>query len=488
MITWMQRHKKWLITTIWVSTIAFVGAGFVGWGSYDFGKSQGAVALVGNKEVKFSALQNEYNNVYNQYSKMFGGQFNQEMAEKLKLQDVALNAIIQKYLLLNYADELGLDATKKDIAKELVQMDAFVVNGKFDKATYIKVLSQNRTTPADFEERIKEDIILRKVQDLFITETSQEELVNLSKLFMLEDELKIKIIDGATLNPQIDDNMIKTYWEKNKNKYMSEPSYEIQTYTTAIDNTKTHSDEDIKAYYDINKFDYTKEDGKLQTLEEAKDKINFDLNAKASKKVALKAYLKLKKNTKEFTNTISLYESKFPYDKEVIQNIKNAKVGTVLKPFVYNKEFIIAKLVKKVDPKPLSFEKAKNLAKNDLANSLKQTALQDSANKELKNFTGENIGFISSKSAANIKGLTLQEAQQFLTKLFTSSSKTGIITINNKAIVYEILQSKLGDDLLATQRSIKDSIQKLKSNEIMKNLLEKLRMKYEVYSYKDQGK
>ena len=46
MITWMQRHKKWLIITIWISTIAFVGAGFVGWGAYDFGKSQGTIAKV----------------------------------------------------------------------------------------------------------------------------------------------------------------------------------------------------------------------------------------------------------------------------------------------------------------------------------------------------------------------------------------------------------------------------------------------------------
>ncbi len=488
MITWMQRHKKWLITTIWISTIAFVGAGFVGWGSYDFGKSQGAVAVVGDKEVKFSALQNEYNNIYNQYAKMFGNQFNKEMADKFKLQDVALDTIIQKYLLLNYAQDLGLDATKKDIAKELVQMKAFIVNGKFDKATYIKVLNQNRTTPAEFEERIKEDIILKKVQNLFLVDTTKNELVSLSRLFMLEDELKLKIIDGNTLNPQITDEKIKSYWEKNKTKYMSEPSYEIQTYTTPIDNTKQHSAEDIKAYYDTNKFDYTKEDGKLQTLEEATPKINFDLNAKASKKVALKAYLKLKKNTKEFTNTTTLFESKFPYNAENIQNIKDAKVGTVLKPFVYNKEFIIVKLVKRIKPQPLNFEQSKELAKIDLAKSLKSMALQDEANKELKNFTGTNIGFISSKSADKIQGLDLTEAQEFLTKLFTTTKKTGIIMVNNKAIVYEILQSRFGDDLLAKEDTIKNSIQGLKNNEIMKNLIDKLRMQYEVYSYKDQGK
>ena len=60
MIEWMQRHKKWLIVTIWISTIAFVGAGFVGWGSYDYGKSDSTVAIVGDKEVPLNDLQSEY--------------------------------------------------------------------------------------------------------------------------------------------------------------------------------------------------------------------------------------------------------------------------------------------------------------------------------------------------------------------------------------------------------------------------------------------
>ncbi|WP_416829360.1 SurA N-terminal domain-containing protein, partial [Helicobacter ganmani] len=47
MIGWMQKHKKYLIITIWISTIAFVGAGFVGWGSYSFSSTSNAVAVVG---------------------------------------------------------------------------------------------------------------------------------------------------------------------------------------------------------------------------------------------------------------------------------------------------------------------------------------------------------------------------------------------------------------------------------------------------------
>lgn len=89
MITWMQRHKKWLVITIWISTIAFVGAGFVGWGSYDYGSKGGVVATVGNKEVTVEEYQQEYSNLYGEYSRMFGPMFSKELAQQLRLEDIA---------------------------------------------------------------------------------------------------------------------------------------------------------------------------------------------------------------------------------------------------------------------------------------------------------------------------------------------------------------------------------------------------------------
>ncbi len=98
MISWMQRHKKWLVITIWISTIAFVGAGFVGWGSYDYGSKGGTVAVVGDREISVDEYQREYSSLYDQYARIFGNQFNQEMADKLKLKQVAYNTVIQKIL------------------------------------------------------------------------------------------------------------------------------------------------------------------------------------------------------------------------------------------------------------------------------------------------------------------------------------------------------------------------------------------------------
>ena len=228
MITWMQRHKKWLVITIWISTIAFVGAGFVGWGAYDFGKSQGAVAKVGDREISFAQLNNEYSNLYNQYSKMFGEQFNKEMAKQLKLEEAAYNSLIQKNLLLSFADELGLGVLDEEVAKELVMIPAFAKDGKFNKEIYIKVLNQNRTTPAEFEATIKEDLLLKKIQNLFAPFANISEIKNLSKLMFSEDKIKVKVIDGASINVPNDEAKMKAFWETNKNRYMSANSYELE--------------------------------------------------------------------------------------------------------------------------------------------------------------------------------------------------------------------------------------------------------------------
>ena len=68
MITWMQRHKKYLVITIWISTIAFVGAGFVGWGAYDLNKDRSAsVAKVGNRVISVQEFQQAYGTHYNFY-------------------------------------------------------------------------------------------------------------------------------------------------------------------------------------------------------------------------------------------------------------------------------------------------------------------------------------------------------------------------------------------------------------------------------------
>ena len=98
MITWMQRHKKWLIITIWISTIAFVGAGFVGWGQYSYGDKAGAVAKVGKIEITQGELQKAYSRLYTRYNQMLQGNFMKKKQNSLVYKNKLLNNLNNKLL------------------------------------------------------------------------------------------------------------------------------------------------------------------------------------------------------------------------------------------------------------------------------------------------------------------------------------------------------------------------------------------------------
>ncbi|WP_122892897.1 peptidylprolyl isomerase [Arcobacter peruensis] len=481
MITWMQRHKRWLVITIWISTIAFVGAGFVGWGSYDYGKEGGTVAVVGDREVSIEEYQQEYSNLYDQYSRLFGETFNEEMANKLNLRDVAYKQVIQKNLILSYADTLGLDITDQDIAKELLKYNAFLKDGKFDKPTYIKVLSQNRTTPVKFEESLKRNILLQKVQALFDVTPNSVEVENLTKLLFVEDDITYKILEAKDIVVTPTQDELKKHWESNKNAYMSEISYELQTSEVPVVSANS-SEEDIKKHHAKFKTDYKKEDGKLKSYEEAKAQVIKELDAKFTKKEALKKYLKIKKDEEKLTSSAILDQSKLKFNAENNQRIIAAKQGDLLKPFLQDNKYIIVKVVKINQSKPLSFEKALEDLKASYEVVAKDKKLDELAKKELENFSGIEAKNVSRQSIDKITGLNPQEASNFLSQLFQVNEKTGTIKLNGKVVLYKINASKLGANDKTKEESVKSTLIQLQSEELMNNLVKRLENTFEIQS------
>lgn len=481
MITWMQRHKKWLVITIWISTIAFVGAGFVGWGSYDYGSKGGAVAVVGDREVTVEEYQREYSSLYDQYARMFGNQFNQEMADKLKLKDAAYKLIIQKNLILSFADELGLDVTNEEIAKQLVLIPAFLKDGKFDKDTYIKVLQQNRSNPTEFEASVKRDLLLQKIESLFQIQANAKELENLNKLLFAEDKVSIKILNANNVKVNVTEDELKKYWEENKNSYVSEPTVKLAIEEINVEKG-TFSEDELKEHYNNFKTDYRQEDGKLKSFDEAKEEMIQVLSEKATKKEALKKYLKLKKGEENFTKEVEVEESKLAYSAEGLEKIDGAVPGDILKPFINNGNYVVVKVLNKGLPKPLSYEKAKEqVAQNYEAVALNR-ALEKLSNEELENFSGKSLGYVSRDSYEKIPELQPQEALTFLNKLFSSTEKQGKVNLGNKIVLYKIEDTRLAQYDKSKNEAVRSTVDKLLNQELINNLIKNLENRYEVQS------
>jgi len=444
MIMWMQRHKKWLIVTIWISTIAFVGAGFVGWGSYDYGKSDGAVAVVGKKEVPMRDLQNEYSTLYSQYQEMLGDKFNQELAKQFKLEDVALQRIIQKYLLLNYADDLGLMTTDVEVAKELVKITAFYKDGKFNKNTYISVLKQNRRTITEFEEQLKQDLLIQKVQNIFTLGLSKNEIKNLNGLLFSQDKVSVKIIDGAKIKIIPTSNELTTHWEKTKENYKSPLGYEIN-YTKVV-----------------NVDDKTK---------------------KEMKKVALKQYLNLKKEKETFKEKTTIYGNSDFLTAEDFTKLIDSKNNEVLKPFYKDNNYYVVKLLKKVNPQVLPYNDVKEEVKTSFIAQAKETTLNNMAQKNMIKFDGVDLGYLSRNSIPKVEGLGDEDVAKLIENIFSSTKPINFVNLNSKVAVYKITDTKLATYEKSNDAMVKSAIQNLKSNSISSALLEKLKLKYDVKSY-----
>ncbi len=444
MITWMQRHKKWLIITIWVSTIAFVGAGFVGWGSYDYGKSNSTVALVNNQEVPLTDLQNEYSALYSQYQQMFGESFNQELAKQLKLEDAALQRVIQKYLFINYANELGLAVTNEEVVKELVKIQAFYKDGKFDKDTYMGVLKQNRRTVGEFESQLKKDLLVSKVQKVFNTPLLNSELKNLSSLLYSSDEVSIMVLNKDNIKSNPSELEIKKYWEENKNNYKSAKGINIAF-------------------------------SKIENIE--------NKDQKEMKKVALKNYLALKKDEEKFKDTKTIYEADNFLEADDYKELLSSTDGTTLKPIYIHDEYIVVKKLNETEPKPLPYIDVKTQVKEALSAKLIDEKLIQKVNNAKENFKGINLGYITRESKPYIKGLNDDEIKQVVQTIFSNNEKLDSINLTNATIVYKITDTKLATYDSANDETVKSVFANLKNNVLSSELLDKLKNKYEIKSF-----
>ena len=194
----------------------------------------------------------------------------------------------------------------------------------------------------------------------------------MSKLLTMSDNIDVKVIDTVTLSVEAKPEDVKAYWEKNKNNYMSQTSYELNISEMPI-TLLTPADSEVEEFYNERKLDYKHEDGRIKSLDEAREQILFDISAKEVKKDALRLQLKLKKGEEKFASTVNYQETRFPFSAEDIETIKAEKEGSVLKPFLHDNKYIIAQIAKLNKPQPLSFEQAQVMAEQDYKSEAKQT-------------------------------------------------------------------------------------------------------------------
>jgi peptidyl-prolyl cis-trans isomerase D len=486
MISWMQKHNKYLVVTIWIATIAFIGAGFVGWGSYQYGSKAGKIAKVGDIEISKARFDMAYQDIYQRYNQMMQGKLDDKKAKEIGIQKQAFASLATEALLLNLANEFGIIVSEEEIAAELAKIPSFQTDGKFDLTVYEGFLKSRRIKAKLFDEVIHDDLVIKKLLSLLGNESLPFEREVVGSAINVSDKIAYKIIDDADLNLTIDENGLKKYWEEHRADYLTPKIYQLDIlWKTSKDVNIT--DADLNEFYAKNSYNYIDGDGKQLTLENAKEQVIIDFKMKKTKKLALKEYVAFKKDQidKSETKTVALNDTIF--SSEIWEELKGKDVNTTMKPKAVKDRYATIKIVDIVEPKEMSFKEAKAKATVAYKEILKADRLTELAESALKNFDQspyEVSNFLTLDSQERLKTLETDKSLQFLQKLFTSQKEKGIITVGDKMVVYKILEQKM---LKMEDKSksdlINNSANQIKMEDFQSNLLKILGQKYIIQKF-----
>ena len=339
----MQRHNRYLVWTIWVATIAFIGAGFVGWGSYSFGSKAGNVAKVGDIEISQSKLNQVYTNIYNQYNQSMQGQLDDAKAKELGLVQQAFAAIETQTKVLNFAKENGIIVSDKEVAQTLQKIQILQENGQFSKEIYERFLATQRMTAKTFEETLREELTIQKTLGLLTVEALPFEEEMVSSAINIADKIAYKVLAANDIQVTVNESDVKSFWETQQENFMTAKQYKLSILWTETANTEV-TDQELQDHYTQNSFNYTDEEGKQLTFDDAVQNVTRDLKIKKSKKAAQKAYISFKKGELSSNETLTLAVNDLALSSEIWSEIVEKPLGEILKPKVVSDRYATVKI------------------------------------------------------------------------------------------------------------------------------------------------
>ncbi|MFT7879234.1 MAG: peptidylprolyl isomerase [Sulfurimonas sp.] len=485
MISWMQKHNKYLVWTIWVATIAFIGAGFVGWGSYSFGSKAGNVAKVGEIEIPQSKLNMVYSNIYEDYNQKMQGQLDEAKAKELGLVQQAFATIATQAKVLNFAKDNGIIVSDQEVAQMLQNIRAFQENGQFSKEIYDRYLKSRRMTAKTFESALREELTIAKTLNLLKVGTMPFEEKVISSAINTADKIAYKVLTMNDIDIEIQESELQSYWEEKKSNFMTPKKYQLSILWTESKDTAV-TEEELQKHFTENSFNYTDREGKQLPFEEAKASVTIDLKLKKSKKTAQKAYIAFKKGEMSSSETLTLPVNDMSLTSEIWEEIAQKSAGETIKPKVVADRYATVKIEKVIDPRVKNFEEAKEEATAMYRMQMQQKGLSELAEETLKNFNDVNTTtseFLTLNQKVNLPPLNFEESLQFVQKLFTSNEEKGMISVVDKVVIYRILEQKVMPVDENQSALVKQTVNQLKKGIFENNFLQTLDKKYPVEVY-----
>jgi peptidyl-prolyl cis-trans isomerase D len=217
----MRKHAGSWVIKIMLFGIVVVFA-FWGVGS-NSNRDANTVLTIGEVRVPYNEYRDMYNTLVETYREVYEN-LDSATLDFLDLRGQAVEALKERYLLLEAARRLDVAVVSEEIAGQIAITPAFQENGTFSPQRYRLFLDINRMTPEAYESSLAQEIAIGKVTEFIRTAaviTPQEVDDNL-RLLTRQAQTRILRVDPNDFVrnlPVLDEEELLDFFEENLESY-----------------------------------------------------------------------------------------------------------------------------------------------------------------------------------------------------------------------------------------------------------------------------
>lgn len=254
-----MRHmaKSWIFKSLMLILVVSFGV----WGVGDIfrGNPQSRkVAKVGSIAITVQALDQAFKEALVQARQMIGFELSEQQAKQTGLLDNVLEGLINRTLIDQDVERLGIDVNEKVIIQHLAALPQFQKDGQFDRDLFRQRLAQIRMTEHDLVTQSKQEMARQQLMNT---------VANIGKIpqavidAVYEARGQKRVFDVITLKnngvktPEPEEKILKEFYSQNPQRFTAPEYRSLTIVRLSTDDVlkDTHPDEDeLKKAYENN--------------------------------------------------------------------------------------------------------------------------------------------------------------------------------------------------------------------------------------------
>lgn len=219
---------------------------------------QVAVAKIDGHKVSLQEYSNAVENARN-FMQSQGQKVDNALLESPAFKQSVLDGIITRRVVESAVHDYRFKISDEQLSQHILGMPEFQANGKFSEESYNQLLSQNKMTPAKFEQGVRNDLAVQQVRDglsalVFMPSKVAEQ--SLASEFE-QREVTINEIKSSDFLAQVNvtPEQVQAYYNQHKTKFIAPAKAKLQfalLSAAGFMGQVSVTDDEVKQFYDEN--------------------------------------------------------------------------------------------------------------------------------------------------------------------------------------------------------------------------------------------